>query len=358
MGAQVLADRPYERERLGFGAGAVVAVAYWTIVVVIAVTYAVLKGFQYQLSLLPGDAMLVLSGAAASIALSAGLRQATRLEFRRQVGTAALLVLLVAWPFDFAFKVIGHFLFDGPPLYRSPMLVLQGGLFWLAPFGLWAACNLAMHHSQDARLRERRLAALQIEAHEAQVRALRYQINPHFLYNTLNSIAALILDGRNEVAEEMVLRLSAFFRATLTIDPLRDITLSEEIALQLRYLDVERLRFEDNLEVDIDVPSELENARVPSLILQPLVENALKHGAPQAGMPMRLRIRACSHDKFLRIEVSDNGRGKEPGGFSTGLGLKNVANRLASRFGGRSRVEAFPEPGGFTVRLSIPNETL
>ena len=120
------------------------------------------------------------------------------------------------------------------------------------------------------------------EAQEAQLRALRYQINPHFLFNTLNSLSSLILSKQTDTAERMLMNLSTFFRATLSADPTADVSLDEEIKLQRLYLDIEQIRFPDRLSVEVDVPDALLAARVPVLILQPIVENAVKYGVAKS----------------------------------------------------------------------------
>jgi signal transduction histidine kinase len=344
------------------GSTALAALAFWLAFVGLAFTYWLLKHelllkheAKYALPMFLQDLTSVATGTLFSVALGVVLRRTTHLHFKWQIALAFGLALLASSPFDLIFRTSIYLqgIASAPSLFQIEKLLL-GSLFWIAPLGLWTSAYLAFVHASAARLRERHLTALQIEAHEAKVRALRYQINPHFLYNTLNSIAALILDGRNDLAEKMVLRLASFFRVTLTIDPLKDVTLGEEIAIQLRYLDVEQLRFEDSLLVEIDVLPEVEYVKVPSLILQPLVENALKHGVREPGQPMLLRISARRDESFVQIEVSDNGPGRPTKAPSTGLGLKNVAHRLSNRFGGLSLLETFPHVNGFMVRLRFP----
>jgi LytS/YehU family sensor histidine kinase len=221
-------------------------------------------------------------------------------------------------------------------------------------FSLWGAASIALLRDREARHRERRLSSLQVEAHDAQVRALRYQVNPHFLYNTLSSISTLIVDGRADVAERMTMSLSAFFRASLAKDPFQDVRLADELELQRLYLEIEQMRFADSLKVQYDVPPGLENALVPSLILQPLVENSIKHGLQEAGNLTVLTISARGIRDRLVLEVRDNGRG--PGCENgTGVGLGNVRRRLFTRFGNASRfVAGAAQEGGFQVRLEMP----
>jgi LytS/YehU family sensor histidine kinase len=236
----------------------------------------------------------------------------------------------------------------------KPGDLVRGGLFWCAIFSLWGAACLALLRDREARHRERRMAALQGEAHDAQVRALRYQVNPHFLFKTLSSISTLILEGRSEVAERMTMRLSAFFRASLAQDPFQDVRLADELELQRLYLEIEQIRFSDSLEVRYDIAQGLEDALVPSLILQPLVENSIKHGLQEACALTVLTISARASADRLVLEVADNGRGPSCQ-HGTGVGLGNVRRRLVTRFGVNCRFTAGErERGGFQVRLEMP----
>ena len=158
-------------------------------------------------------------------------------------------------------------------------------------------------------------------AQAAQVRALRYQVNPHFLFNTLNSLSSLVMTGRTDRAETMLLALSTFFRTSLSLDPGADVTLAEEIDLQRLYLDIEKARFPDRLHVEIDVPEELEQARLPALLLQPIVENAIKYGVSKSRKAVVIRIEARHlDDGRMVLEISNrlkNGgkdelRGRDP----------------------------------------------
>ena len=131
---------------------------------------------------------------------------------------------------------------------------VEGSLSWYFIFAAWAAFYVAMSYAKQLRVADRHAAMLAREAQEAQLRALRYQINPHFLFNTLNSLSSLILSQKTDVAERMLMNLSTFFRATLSADPTADVPLEEEIKLQRLYLDIEQIRFPDRLAVEIDVP--------------------------------------------------------------------------------------------------------
>jgi two-component sensor histidine kinase len=311
----------------------------------------------YHLEQIPYDTMVVLIGAAHCLLIRAVLERVVRWPFWIQAAVTALLALALAMPFEWVMRGTMRVVFSEydqplPPLI--PRVVVASTVFWGAPFGVWSAGLLALMHDAEARRRERRLVEAQAQAHEAQVRALRYQVNPHFLYNTLNSIAALILDRRNDTAEAMVIRLSDFFRSSLSQDPLADATLAREIELQRLYLDIEEVRFADQLQVEVRLPLELEEALVPSLILQPLVENALKHGLRGPGQPMRLTIAAHAEADRLTLEVADDGRGQDAPGGGTGVGLKNIERRLAARFQDQGRLVAESTSDGFRARVTLP----
>ena len=162
------------------------------------------------------------------------------------------------------------------------------------------------------------------------------------------------MDNENELAEAMVVRLSDFFRASLSSDPNAEVTLGEEIALQRLYLEIEQMRFPDRLRSQFDIPAALTNLRVPSLILQPLIENSLKHGVHPDGSPTHLHVAARKEGRRLVVEIRDNGPGMS-NVSGTGIGIANVRERLAARFGEQAKLETISQPGeGFLVRLKFP----
>ena len=232
---------------------------------------------------------------------------------------------------------------------------------WLFFFIAWSAFYLATLAQAEALNAKRRAVEAESAARAAQVRALRYQINPHFLYNTLISVSSLVMSGRPDEAESMILKMSTFFRTGLSLDPSADVTLSEEIALQRLYLDIEKVRFPRRLKADIDIPEELTNARVPPLILQPLVENAIKYGVSGTREKVILTIRAAEAGpgRFTIEIVNSSGTAapkrsnSKPEG--TGVGIANVCQRLEARFGLAAKCEFGPTPdGGYRVLMTLP----
>ena len=236
---------------------------------------------------------------------------------------------------------------------------------WLFFFAAWSAFYIAMLAQSEAHGAQRRAADAEAAAQSAQVRALRYQINPHFLFNTLNSLSSLVMTSRNDRAEAMLLALSTFFRTSLSLDPGANVTLAEEIDLQRLYLDIEKARFPDRLHVEIDVAEGLEQARLPALLLQPIVENAIKYGVSKSRKAVVIRIEARHLDDHrMVVEVSNrlkNGGREDLHAAThegTGLGLANVCQRLDARFGSRATCRfGAMAAGGFKVALTMPVET-
>ncbi|HEX8466967.1 MAG TPA: histidine kinase [Allosphingosinicella sp.] len=242
---------------------------------------------------------------------------------------------------------------------KALRLIADGLVTWYFFFAAWASFYIAISSAARLRAAERRAAGAERDAQEAQLRALRYQVNPHFLFNTLNSLSSLVMARREEEAETMIVNLSAFFRSSLALDPSEDITLSQEIEFQQLYLDIEKTRFPKRLDVRIDVPPDLRGARVPPLILQPLVENAIKHGVARTADPVRLTVAAREEDSRLILTVENDRGPTEPakGEHGTGVGLVNVCERLAARFGAQATCEHGPLPeGGWRVTLCMPLE--
>jgi hypothetical protein len=241
---------------------------------------------------------------------------------------------------------------------------LDASVVWLFFFMAWSAFYLANQAQAEALRAQRRVADAESAAQAAQVRALRYQVNPHFLFNTLNSLSSLVMTGRTDRAETMLLALSTFFRTSLSLDPGADVTLAEEIDLQRLYLDIEKARFPDRLHVEIDVPEQLEQARLPALLLQPIVENAIKYGVSKSRKAVVIRIEAKPMlDGRMLLEVSNRlkngGKDELPAATheGTGVGIANVCQRLDARFGSRSTCRFGPmNGGGYKVSLTMPVE--
>lgn len=217
---------------------------------------------------------------------------------------------------------------------------------------------VALDFQQEARDRERRALELEAQLAQAQIMALRMQLNPHFLFNTLNTTAMLVRESDNDRAVRMLAGLGSLLRHVLEDIGRQEVPLSEEVEFIQRYLDIEGLRFEDRLRVRIDVEPGLFDALVPNLILQPLVENALQHGIARVGTAGHVRITAARDHNRILLSVRDDGPGlgeDAASGGKAGVGLENTRARLHRLYGeeGRLKVED-AEDGGVIAVVSFP----
>ncbi len=202
--------------------------------------------------------------------------------------------------------------------------------------------------------RELQASRLQTELVKAELSALKMQLQPHFLFNTLNAIAAL-LKPQPDAAERMVLGLADFLRLTLRNTGRAEVTLREELDFLERYLAIEKTRFGERLKASFRIRSDVLDARVPNLLLQPLVENAIRHGIARDARAGRLEVSATAEDGRLLLRVADDGPGLESGDVEEGIGLSNTRERLRHLFGDDFALAYGDAPGGgFAVSLSFP----
>ncbi len=206
---------------------------------------------------------------------------------------------------------------------------------------------------------ETKASTLEAQLAQAELRALKMQLHPHFLFNTLHSISALLYKDIN-AADKMIARLGDFLRMTLENSGTQEVSLQQELEFLKSYLEIERIRFQDRLMVSLDIEPETLNARLPNLILQPIVENAIRHGIAPRSCPGRIGIEARRLDGFLQVQVLDNGPGIPTNGSSSsiikeGVGLGNTQARLQQIYGNAHRLDLENAPtGGLTVTLEIP----
>ncbi len=219
----------------------------------------------------------------------------------------------------------------------------------------WASTYFALLAGVQAQAAERREQQFRSAAKAAELRSLRYQVNPHFLFNTLNSLSALVMTGKGERAERMIQTISRFYRHSLADEPTSDVPLEDEFDLQKLYLDIEAVRFPERLRCEFDLPEDLRTARVPGMILQPLVENSVKYAVSRVNRPVIIRVAAREEFDRLVVTVGDDGPGLPEGaahGF--GIGLANVRDRLEARFGSDIGFSSGPVPGGYRTEIRIP----
>lgn len=303
-----------------------------------------------------------LLGVALSVAFYAGV-VATRRRSRAVRAVVALVLLaglaaLHAWvDLVAAEHYLGQTFATGPKaLVSGEGVMFLNNVLYLTPTHVTYAVALGLGFSLRAVAeREQRLARALAAAQEAQLAALRFQINPHFLFNSLNAVMSLVGAGRNRDAETVVARLAEFFRATLSSEPNAMVTLEEEFDLLGAYLDIEAARFGDRLKVVMDLPARLSEARAPHLLLQPLAENAIKHAVAPSKRPVTVRVTARAEGARLRLEVADDGAGEAATGRAgLGVGLGNVAARLTTLYGGEGRLDVQGSSRGFSAEVSLP----
>jgi signal transduction histidine kinase len=253
----------------------------------------------------------------------------------------------------------------------GPFATTVVGVFYIdmTLLGAWSALYYAINYYLQVEEQADRLERLEAQATSAQLAMLRYQLNPHFLFNTLNSISTLVLLKQTEPANAMLTRLSSFLRHTLVTQPGGKVSVAQEVETLKLYLDIERMRFEERLRTVFRIDPSAANAAIPSLLLQPLVENAIKYAVSPQEEGARISLTAQVIGNRLRVTVADTGPGLQGrplipqrynqtvvnGTLSTGVGLANIRDRLAQAYGDEHRFEIVTLPeGGFTVIIEIP----
>lgn len=203
--------------------------------------------------------------------------------------------------------------------------------------------------------RETQISRLEAELVETELKMLKVQLNPHFLFNALNTVGTLVHNDPGK-ADQMLVKLSAFLQAALEQDPEDFRSLGSDISMLRDYLEIERIRFGDQIDVKFEIPPSLHEAQIPTSILQPLVENAIKHGLRGRNARGTVCVQAIQSNGRLVLEVSDNGHGKNANGApGAGLGLRNTRERLEHHYGQHQSFElSFPDGGGAIARISLP----
>ncbi|HYP50120.1 MAG TPA: histidine kinase [Pyrinomonadaceae bacterium] len=226
----------------------------------------------------------------------------------------------------------------------------------------WSALYFGIKYWQSKREEEENALKSQALAQEAELKMLRYQLNPHFLFNSLNSASALVHESPQKT-EKMLGELSEFLRYSLVHTKNENVTLRDEIEAVRSYLEIEQVRFEDKLKIKIDIAPETENFRLPSFLLHPLIENAVKYGMQTSSMPLEIEIRARKENGRLFLEISNTGKwiemsanGFARNGKSTHIGLENVRKRIEQAFPNKHKFETFERDGRVFVRLEIGNK--
>ena len=196
---------------------------------------------------------------------------------------------------------------------------------------------------------ELRATQLESQLTQAKLSALKMQLHPHFLFNTLNAIVVLVRQHRAGEADQMLTNLSELLRQTLAGWETQEVPLRREVELINLYLDIQRVRFEDRLTVEISLLPATLNALVPTLLLQPLVENAVRHGVSKSSAPVTIALQSCLKNSLLEIQVCDDGPGVSGESFANGVGLSNTRARLEQLYGERQSLRLDSRLGGGTI---------
>ncbi|MFT5163783.1 MAG: two-component system LytT family sensor kinase [Alteromonadaceae bacterium] len=225
----------------------------------------------------------------------------------------------------------------------------------------WSGLYFGIKYYQMLQSERQKSLISRTKAHEAQLTMLRYQLNPHFLFNTLNAISTLILINENKIANGMVTKLREFLRYTLDKDPIKKVTLDQEIYAIKLYLDIEKVRFEDRLQTRFELSDQARGALVPSMILQPLIENAIKYAVAYNEHGGNICVKGHTFGQDLLIEVSDNGPGTRlvdgHPADRIGVGIRNTQERLQALYDNNySFVMSDNEPTGLVINIRMPIE--
>jgi sensor histidine kinase YesM len=288
-------------------------------------------------------------------------RNTVQFELKHRVVVMIVTVIFTAMvntAYDITFQTVISATFDGT--FESLGTDFSRAYPTLLNYILVFGVNMALFQVSFARRaalkQELQLSQALANAQEAQLAALRYQLNPHFLFNALNSISALIVTKRNAEAELMTDKLSSFLRSSLNADPGELIPLGEELSLTEEYLDIESIRFGDRLAMDVDCSNDACQALIPSFLVQPLVENAIKHGVARSKASTQITIKGKIDGDRLVICVAnclaDDVNSPTP--LAGGVGLANVNRRLEAVYGKAASLTAAPQDGTYVATITIP----
>ncbi|MFT4767045.1 MAG: two-component system LytT family sensor kinase [Glaciecola sp.] len=301
--------------------------------------------------------------------ITLALRWIYRVTWDRALGTRAFAILGASYCAGVVWVLCRSVLFYNlfpeelkklePERSHSLAIYFSSSISGVSVMLVWSALYFGIKYyllNQEAK--QRYLKAISM-AHEAQLKMLRYQLNPHFLFNTLNAISTLILDKDTELANGMVMKLSRFLRYSLDNDPMQQITVAEEVQSLKLYLDIEEVRFAERLTLHFAISEAAEQALMPSLLLQPLVENSIKYAVSRSINGGSIAVSASVEDGCLQLAVADDGpgldlrQGRLPKGG--GVGLANTRERLTQIYGDKQSFRlGSTEPHGLTITICIP----
>ena len=343
--------------------------SFWLLHTAGWLAYGIAMAFS-RIGMFPLSFMIVVKGIlmVSGFVLSLGLRYAYRPLIRRGTPLVALVAIAVvasyivsmAWTaFDNLMAVpVYTALGIKPPVIRNLLQVFSGTVYNAFTMLAWSVLYIGVRYYMALQAERERSLSAEAAAHRAQLEALRYQINPHFLFNALNAVSTLVTERRNDEAAHMLSRVSDFLRLTLTA-PVRDeVALADEIDYVRQYLDIERVRFGDRLRVEIDIASDVWEAAVPPFVLQPLIENAVRHAIAPRESGGAITIEGSRSGDTLRVSIVDDGPGVVEGPRSNGngrIGLTNTRDRLRALYGDRGQLALVNVPdGGTRATVEVP----
>ncbi len=335
------------------------AILTWAIYFLASSTVALVS--STFLSSLDVRIMTVIAGVILTAAAAKILNWASDREFTKMVLFVLVFFPVLCYLFAISKHNISLWLDDelirlDPPLFPPTEILMSGT--WIA---LWGCLYFVMTFIAGLnKARERALKADAL-AHEAQLKMLRYQLNPHFLFNTLNGISTLVLEKETQRANKVLVNLSQFLRHTLDSAPEQTVSLESELKTMRLYLDLEKTRFAERLTIREQISTDTINCQIPSLILQPIIENSIKHAVAPSENGGEIDIRSQLDDNYLVLEVRDTGPGIKNLSTSEtrrpGVGLTNTRLRLKETYGDRASVKfENHDPSGMSVFIRIPVE--
>ncbi len=309
------------------------------------------------------------------LVISLGMRRIYKASWNADPVRRAIIILATSWGAALVWVSLRHFLYsvvmDFDSSKRSAMEAQGTDLFFVLMEGItthwfvmlcWSGLYVGIKYYQLLQEERQRVIKIESMAHEAQLKMLRYQLNPHFLFNTLNAISTLVLEEHTQLANSMLTKLSTFLRYSLDNDPMQKVTLNQEVDALNLYLDIEKVRFEERLRVEYDLAPDCTSALIPSLLLQPLVENAIKYAVSKDVDGGTISIGAYRFGNELLLEVRDDGPGMPIDGTAkingSGVGMTNTRERLEELYGSAQSIQlSNTNPHGLTVSMRIPFET-
>lgn len=330
--------------------------------------YGLVRTFQAIVLEIPLNyyVMLIFAAIVIGVSMTIVMRQIYRLVREKSLSVQLPVVVVLCALFGLLFSslevALGPLLIPG--VERQEGLGLFGNaMFEATALFAWSAIYFGYHYYTSLQEQKEQVLKATAMAHQAQLKMLRYQLNPHFLFNTLNAISTLVLEKSEEDANKMLTKLSSFLRYTLVNQPTQRISLDQELYALGLYLDIEKVRFEDRLNIEYDISNETKAALVPSLILQPLIENAIKYAVAPAidGGTLRICAKLKGEDR-LQLALTDNGPGMPDinhivSQSGSGVGIANTKERLAQIYDEDHLLKLENvEPTGLKITIEIPLE--